>query len=170
LSRLCRTGTLNYLRISMNFCQTSPAYPSYEQPVSQSLCISLSQVLLLPPMQRRVPFWFVRWFNSIMLVFDNVFHQANIPNVYIIPSFPNPEFQADCVHLTEESGHRYYPFFAISEPVLVYHTLTHLEYVHDSPSTPFEYLQTICRAFLSVYYFKIPLSSCATFLSMYTLH
>jgi len=105
----------------MNFCQASQAYSSYEQPVSQSCCIS--QVLLLPPMQRRVPFWFVRWFNSIMLVFDNVFHQANIPNVYIIPSFPNPEFQADCVHLTEESGHRYYTFCAIFEPALVYPTI-----------------------------------------------
>jgi hypothetical protein len=73
-------------------------------------------------MQRRVPFWFVRWFNSIMLVFDNVFHQANISNVYIIPSFPNPEFQADCVHLTEESGQRYsIPFL---EPAIVYPTLS----------------------------------------------
>jgi len=58
-------------------------------------------------MQHRVPFWFVRWYNSIMVVFNNVYHQANISNVFIIPSFPNPEFEADCVHLTEECGQRY---------------------------------------------------------------
>ncbi len=58
-------------------------------------------------MQRRVPFWFVRWYNSIMVVFNSVYHQANISNVFVIPSFPNPEFEADCVHLTEECGQRY---------------------------------------------------------------
>jgi hypothetical protein len=69
-------------------------------------------------MQRRVPFWFVRWFNSIMLVFNNVYHQANISNVYIIPSFLNPDFEADCVHLTEECGQRY-SFYTSSLPLCI---------------------------------------------------
>jgi hypothetical protein len=55
-------------------------------------------------MLRRVPFWFVRWYNSIMLTFNNVYHQSSIPNVFILPAYPNPEFESDCVHLTEDCG------------------------------------------------------------------
>jgi hypothetical protein len=55
----------------------------------------------------RVPFWFVRWYNSIMVTFNSVYHQASISNVYVLPSFLNHVFEADCVHLTEECGVRY---------------------------------------------------------------
>jgi hypothetical protein len=41
-----------------------------------------------------------------MVTFNSVYHQANIANVFILPSFPNPEFEPDCIHLTEECGTR----------------------------------------------------------------
>ncbi len=39
--------------------------------------------------------------------FNSVYHQPNISNVFVIPSFPNPVFESDCVHLTEECGSQY---------------------------------------------------------------
>jgi hypothetical protein len=58
----------------------------------------------MPPMLRRQPYWYDRWFGSIMLVFESVFRQPPVPSVYTLPAFPNPVYDRDCVHLIEASG------------------------------------------------------------------
>jgi hypothetical protein len=42
-----------------------------------------------------------------MVTFNSVYHQPSVSNVFVLPSFPNPTFEADCVHLTEDCGARY---------------------------------------------------------------
>jgi hypothetical protein len=39
-----------------------------------------------------------------MLVFENIFHHPHIPNAFVLPSFLNPQYGPDYVHLTENSG------------------------------------------------------------------
>jgi hypothetical protein len=55
-------------------------------------------------MTRRQPYWYDRWFGSIMLTFESVFHDPHVSGVYVLPAFPNPVYDKDCVHLTETSG------------------------------------------------------------------
>ncbi len=62
------------------------------------------QVLIMPPMIRKQPYWYDRWYGSIMLVFESVFRQPQISNVFLLPAFPGPIYDKDCVHLTESSG------------------------------------------------------------------
>jgi hypothetical protein len=63
--------------------------------------------MIVPPMLRQIPFWYARWYNSILLVFNESFHQPQISGVMILPSFPDPVYLPDCVHFTEECGARY---------------------------------------------------------------
>ncbi len=55
-------------------------------------------------MIRRQPYWYSRWYSSILLIFESVFSRPLIANVFILPTYPNPVYTSDCVHLTEESG------------------------------------------------------------------
>jgi hypothetical protein len=58
----------------------------------------------MPPMMRRQPYWYERWYGSIMLVFESAFRKPHVANLFILPSFANPVYGPDCVHLTEASG------------------------------------------------------------------
>jgi hypothetical protein len=58
----------------------------------------------MPPMIRKQPYWYDRWYGSIMLVFESVYRQPHVPNVFALPAFPDPAYDKDCVHLTETSG------------------------------------------------------------------
>jgi len=57
-------------------------------------------------MSRRQPYWYSRWYGSIMVMFDNAYRQPDIAGVYVLPSYPNPIFDLDGVHLTADSGPR----------------------------------------------------------------
>jgi hypothetical protein len=39
-----------------------------------------------------------------MLVFESVYRQPHVPNVFTLPAFPDLAYDKDCVHLTETSG------------------------------------------------------------------
>jgi len=82
-----------------------------------SSCPLSFQVLIFPPMLRRQPYWYSRWFGSIMLLFDTPSRQPDLPSIYVLPSFPNPEFELDGVHLTADIGPRY--FFILSLHFLI---------------------------------------------------
>jgi hypothetical protein len=41
-----------------------------------------------------------------MLEFSSYFHHPNINGVFVLPAFPDPVFDPDCVHFTEECGPR----------------------------------------------------------------
>ncbi len=58
----------------------------------------------MPPMIRRQPYWYDRWYGAIMIIFESVYHQPHVANVFVLPSYPNPAYGPDCVHLTEKSG------------------------------------------------------------------
>jgi len=62
-------------------------------------------------MLRRQPYWYSRWHGSIMLNFDAAYRQPDIANVFILPSYPNPVFDLDGVHLTADNGPRYFGYF-----------------------------------------------------------
>jgi hypothetical protein len=63
-------------------------------------------VLIFPPMLRRQPYWYARWHSSIMIMFDSAYRQPDIAGVYVLPSYPSPEFDLDGIHLTMDSGPR----------------------------------------------------------------
>jgi hypothetical protein len=64
----------------------------------------LLQVLIMPPMLRRQPYWYDRWHGAIMIIFESIYHHPHVANVFVLPSFSNPAYGPDCVHLTEKSG------------------------------------------------------------------
>ena len=64
--------------------------------------------MIVPPMMRQIPFWYCRWYNSIMLAFNDHFHSPDLSGVMVLPSFPDPIYDADCVHFTGECGPRYF--------------------------------------------------------------
>jgi hypothetical protein len=57
-------------------------------------------------MLRRQPYWYARWHSSIMIMFDSAYRQPDIAGVYVLPSYPCPDFDLDGVHLTMDSGLR----------------------------------------------------------------
>jgi len=63
------------------------------------------QVYVLPPMLRRTPYWFHRYFDVVMCAFEDVFSQP-IPGLSVLPAYPNPEMSVDGIHLTPQSGPR----------------------------------------------------------------
>ncbi len=63
--------------------------------------------MIVPPMLRQIPFWYARWYNSIMMVFNSSFHQPQISGVVTLPSFLDPVYVPYCVHFTEECRMRF---------------------------------------------------------------
>jgi hypothetical protein len=58
----------------------------------------------MPPMLRKVPYWYSRHYDAIMMVFEEVMRSTSIASVYVLPSPPLLAFDIDCVHLTKDSG------------------------------------------------------------------
>jgi hypothetical protein len=69
--------------------------------------------MIVPPMIRQIPFWYFRWYNSIMLAFNDHFHLPDLSGVVVLPSFPDPLYDTDCVHFTADCGPRYILVFAV---------------------------------------------------------
>jgi hypothetical protein len=63
--------------------------------------------MIVPPMMRQIPFWYCRWYNSILLAFNDHFHLPDLSGVVVLPSFPDPVYDTDCVHFTADCGPRY---------------------------------------------------------------
>ncbi len=57
----------------------------------------------MPPMARSTPFWYKRYFPSVMFCFNDAFKSCE-EGITVMPSFKNPVFEKDFIHLTEESG------------------------------------------------------------------
>ena len=60
--------------------------------------------LISPPMYRVRPLWYREGLPEIMNLFSQVLSQDRPPNLFLLPSFPTPDFEADGVHLTAYSG------------------------------------------------------------------
>ena len=55
-------------------------------------------------MLRKIPYWYCRYYDTIMMAFEEVFRSTSVTSVYVLPSPPMLEYDPDCIHLTMESG------------------------------------------------------------------
>jgi len=60
-------------------------------------------VFILPPQFRRQPSWYRQYYTTIVAVFEESFRSPG-PNIWILPPFSDPEFEADGCHYTPASG------------------------------------------------------------------
>jgi hypothetical protein len=63
-------------------------------------------VLILPPQFRMQPYWYRQYYTCVLAFFEEVF-RARGPQIWILPSFLDPEFEEDGYHYTSISGHLY---------------------------------------------------------------
>ena len=59
--------------------------------------------LLAPPMYRTAPLWYREGLPEVLTRFSATFRDKP-DNLYLLPSFPTPEYESDGVHLTAYSG------------------------------------------------------------------
>jgi len=56
------------------------------------------------PMLRQVPYWYSRYYDTIMAVFEEVMRTTLVPFIYVLPSPPALSYNLDCVRLSEQFG------------------------------------------------------------------
>jgi hypothetical protein len=54
-------------------------------------------------MSRKVPYWYHRYFPSVMASFKESFDHPE-PGIYVLPDFTDVVYERDCIHLNEISG------------------------------------------------------------------
>ena len=93
-----------------------PTVSARVAPVLQSIVEALAEfcqsqpdrvVLISPPMYRASPLWYREGLPEILNLFSQSFKVNRPNNLYLLPSFPTPAFEADGVHLTAYSGLEY---------------------------------------------------------------
>jgi hypothetical protein len=57
----------------------------------------------MPPMARRTPYWYRRYFPSVMTSFKDAFRVCE-EGIVVLPDFREPVFERDWIHLDEDSG------------------------------------------------------------------
>jgi hypothetical protein len=67
------------------------------------------QFLVCPPMFRSRPVWFREGLSEVLQKFSSVMSQdrSRYKNLFLMPSFPNPVYENDGVHLTPYAGLEY---------------------------------------------------------------
>jgi len=60
-------------------------------------------VYIMPPMSRKTPFWYRRYFPNIMTSFREAFRSCE-EGLLVLPVFLDPVFEKDYIHLNEDSG------------------------------------------------------------------
>ena len=60
--------------------------------------------MVSPPMYRSSPLWYREGLPEILTLFSSVMIQDRPSNLYLLSSFPTPDFDQDGVHLTPYSG------------------------------------------------------------------
>lgn len=54
-------------------------------------------------MSRKVPYWYHRYFPSVMACFKESFDHSE-PGIYVLPDFTDVVYERDYIHLSEMSG------------------------------------------------------------------
>ncbi len=54
-------------------------------------------------MKRGVPYWYARYFTSVIACFEEVFDQAE-PGIYVLLPYKEIVFERDYIHFTQNSG------------------------------------------------------------------
>lgn len=60
--------------------------------------------MVSPPMYRTSPLWYREGLPEILTLFSGTMNQDKPQNMFLLPSFPTPDFDQDGVHLTPISG------------------------------------------------------------------
>jgi hypothetical protein len=60
-------------------------------------------VFILPPQFHRYPSWYRQFYTTVLAIFEDAFRTPST-NVWILPPFMDPEFEADGIHYTADSG------------------------------------------------------------------
>jgi hypothetical protein len=58
----------------------------------------------MPPMLRKVPYWYSRYYDAVMYAFEDAIRSSNLESVYVVPALPGLTYSRDCVHLSDKSG------------------------------------------------------------------
>ncbi len=69
----------------------------------------------MPPMYRESPFWYKRNYTQICASFSAAFRNPD-GCTYVLPSYSNPSFEKDGIHLTEDDGVRLVVLFFLPVP------------------------------------------------------
>ena len=116
LSKIRQESTVCILSCVTNFLTGAEGPPTVSQrvdPVLQDLREALFQAcsdnparsyLVSPPMYRSRPLWYREGLPEILTLFSQTMSQDRPDNLYLLPSFATPDFEADGVHLTAYSG------------------------------------------------------------------
>jgi hypothetical protein len=64
------------------------------------------QVFVVPPLPRGTPYWYRRYFTSISTCFAEAFKHVE-DGILVLPTFVQPDYERDGIHLTEGDGPRY---------------------------------------------------------------
>lgn len=77
--------------------------------IIESECVSSPErkFLIGPPMFRSNPVWYHEGLAEVLQKFSSVMSSQKPPNLFLLPSFPTPEFESDGVHLTPYAGLEY---------------------------------------------------------------
>lgn len=66
-----------------------------------------TQFFVCPPMYRTTPLWYRDGLPEVMQLFSSSVPSVRPSNLWLMPSFPNPQLESDGVHLTPFSGIEY---------------------------------------------------------------
>lgn len=60
--------------------------------------------MVCPPMFRASPLWYREGLAEVLQKFSSLMSSDKPPNLFLLPTFPTPEFESDGVHLTPYAG------------------------------------------------------------------
>jgi hypothetical protein len=58
----------------------------------------------MPPMIRKVPYWYQRYHDTVISAFEDAVRSSTIQSVYVIPAMQGLTYSRDCIHLSDKSG------------------------------------------------------------------
>jgi hypothetical protein len=58
---------------------------------------------VVPPLHRKTPYWFNRYFAAVMTSFNEAFRHAEA-GISVLPSFKELDYEKDGIHLTALAG------------------------------------------------------------------
>jgi len=88
--------------------RAEPVITGFKKKVSEACEANPSmKYLVCPPMFRERPVWYREGLPEVLTKFSSLMSQDQEPNLLLMPSFPNPAYESDGVHLTPYAGLEY---------------------------------------------------------------
>jgi hypothetical protein len=85
--------------------RVEPVLESFRKTLLEA-CIQFPdrKYLICPPMYRRSPLWYRDGLSDVMKKFSSMMSDCPSSNLCLLPSFSSPDYDADGIHLTQNSG------------------------------------------------------------------